>query len=1373
MNHGSPWRRGLAAWIIGLSTGLLVGCGGGGDPAAEPPAAAPGIATLSIEGGRVVGADDASIQVPPRALTRPVTITIARDATDAPPLPPHLAPAGAVFAITPHGTRFAEPATVRLPFDTGRVAAGDRLALLKADLNGAWRLINDVTLDGNHLVAAVDGLSYFVPVLTRWPIEVVPAPPPGDARFTFELLNPSYAPLVSAPGTTARLRQQPNPGDAASIQVTWNVPTTAALLANPLCTTNGGSIFLRLDYGTATVYRLPGEAGSRLLRGSSWSTEDIGNVLASQYGTTMSYGTQVDLISYRHRFADRPNAPPGSIDDGPALTLDLQVSCLGVVMPSATTTIAITAGYPDADTYLLGQPQPVAIREGDDLHVPDVPVYTTRAPWARYWEVSDTSGTHFTRTNGSGSLTEDGLLQPGVYGFAYDTLRERLVGRALAADNGRLFRTVVCTTSSFFPGSNVECVTSNPARLTVTAVPPTPPRFNLQPPSASYEAGQWLRISAGWEAAPAPGAVNWQVRASPGDAWQTVDPALYEVTTSTGSASTWRGTTSLDLRARALATSDNGLQFRATFSTSAGTATSDIATIGVAAALQPPVFSIQPADAALVNGGTLQLYTTAGGSTPLSYQWFKDGAPIAGANAPALVVDPANTTNAGRYVLEVSNRAGTLRSREARVTVTSTGTPGIAPLAVTHQPQPTAVRAGGTAAFVAGFSGSPATLQWLRNGVALPGQTGPALVLANVGPADEADYALLATNVLGSVRTDAARLSVLTGALPNTPPSIATQPVGLALVAGQTATLAVAASGSGPLAYQWQRDGSALPGATGPVLTLSDLQPAQAGSYRVVVSNPAGSVTSDAAGLAVTPMPGAPTITVQPLARTAVVGSAVDFTLAVTGNPEPACLWMRNGIAIPGATSCSSLRLPAAAVVDNGTVISVIVYNSGGFVLSTPAVLTVYAPEAPLITGQPGDQDIAAGASASFTAAASGVPAPTIEWAVNGMLLGTGGRYELGGCSFDHETLAATLTLRDVSTDCNGAQVVAVARNASGSAASQAALLTVQAASVTATLIAGSPGEIGSADGVGSIARFNTPNYLAVSAGGGIAIGDFGNSTLRVVVGTEVRTLAGSAGSFGFADGVGPAARFNRNGGVAYDRAGNLFVCDWDNHVIRRVTPDGTVTTFAGTPGAPGSADGTGPAAGFRNPNGLAIDAADNLYVVDWGNHTLRRITPAGVVSTLAGSPGVPGSADGIGSAARFNTPGGVAIDGAGNLYVADVFNHTLRKVSPGGEVSTLAGQPGLAGTADGTGRAARFDTPAWITATPGGTLFVVSGAGDTVRRISPSGVVQTVVGVPGDNGTLRLGREPRLRNARGLWAVGEKELLLNADQALIRLQLP
>src|SRR5438045_6509558 len=162
---------------------------------------------------------------------------------------------------------------------------------------------------------------------------------------------------------------------------------------------------------------------------------------------------------------------------------------------------------------------------------------------------------------------------------------------------------------------------------------------------------------------------------------------------------------------------------------------------------------------------------------------------------------------------------------------------------------------------------------------------------------------------------------------------------------------------------------------------------------------------------------------------------------------------------------------------------------------------------------------------------------------------------------------------------------------------------------------------------------------------------------------------------------------------IAVDSAGNVYVTDFSN-TIRKITPAGVVTTLAGTPGVHGSADGTGSAAQFWQPWGIAVDSAGVVYVADQGNSTIRKITPAGVVTTIAGAAGVFGSADGSGSAARFNSPGGIAVDSSGNLCVGDTGNQTIRKITSAGVVPTLAGTAALAGSTEGTGGAARFYMP-------------------------------------------------------------------------------
>lgn len=265
----------------------------------------------------------------------------------------------------------------------------------------------------------------------------------------------------------------------------------------------------------------------------------------------------------------------------------------------------------------------------------------------------------------------------------------------------------------------------------------------------------------------------------------------------------------------------------------------------------------------------------------------------------------------------------------------------------------------------------------------------------------------------------------------------------------------------------------------------------------------------------------------------------------------------------------------------------------------------------------------------------------------------------------------------------------------------------------------------------------SSAEYIAVDDEGNVYVASTRANTInRIAADGKITLLAGRPGTHGNTDGVGTNAQFFHPHGLALDGAGNLYCADSCNCTIRRITKQGAVTTVAGWPGDRGTDDGTGSEARFFVPCGIAVDNTGNLFVTDTRNNTIRKVQPDGKVMTFAGQPGIEGSADGSGREAQFCIPTGIAIDGAGNLYVADMGNHAIRKVSAGGRVTTVAGRPGSSGSADGRSGAARFCMPAGIDIDAGGVLYVADSLNNTIRRISADEMVETVAGIAGENGS-------------------------------------
>jgi sugar lactone lactonase YvrE len=274
-------------------------------------------------------------------------------------------------------------------------------------------------------------------------------------------------------------------------------------------------------------------------------------------------------------------------------------------------------------------------------------------------------------------------------------------------------------------------------------------------------------------------------------------------------------------------------------------------------------------------------------------------------------------------------------------------------------------------------------------------------------------------------------------------------------------------------------------------------------------------------------------------------------------------------------------------------------------------------------------------------------------------------------------------------------------------------------------------GVAGFTNGPGALAQFDEPVGVVVGANGVLFVTDSKNHRIRSISATGDVTTHSGLGVAGFTDGVGAGARFSTPRGLAIDAAGILYVADRDNHRIRKVAADGSVTTLAGT-GTAGSLNGVGNVAQFNGPVGIAVGASGIVFVTEAASHTVRQIQPNGTVSALAGSSATPGFADASGAAARFSSPVGVAVDGSGNVYVADKSNQRIRKITALGAVTTMAGT-GVAGATDGIGEVAQFDSPVSVASIGIGRVLVGDLGYSTIRQIVPSSVV--LEGATGLNG--------------------------------------
>jgi len=399
------------------------------------------------------------------------------------------------------------------------------------------------------------------------------------------------------------------------------------------------------------------------------------------------------------------------------------------------------------------------------------------------------------------------------------------------------------------------------------------------------------------------------------------------------------GVTSSSYITPATTTADSGSTFRAVVSNTAGTVTSASATLTVSSAPVAPTITTQPASQTVTAGQTAAFTVVATGTAPLSYQWSRSGATIAGATSSSYTTGATTSSdNGAQFTVVVGNTAGSVTSSGAALTVSA------APVAptITTQPASQTVTAGQTATFTVVATGTaPLSYQWSRSGATIAGATSSSYTTGATTSSDNgAQFTVVISNTAGSVTSGAVTLTVNPAPVA---PTITTQPTSQTVAAGQTATFTVVATGTAPLSYQWQKNGANISGATSKTYTTSATTTSDNGStFDVVVSNSVASVTSATAALTVNPATVVPTIVTQPVSRTLTAGQTASFSVVATGTAPLSYQWQKNGAALAGATS-STYITPPEITADNGAQFAVVVTNSAGSATSNAATLTVNA----------------------------------------------------------------------------------------------------------------------------------------------------------------------------------------------------------------------------------------------------------------------------------------------------------------------------------------------------------------------------------------------------------------------------------------------